>query len=593
MRNSIHILSEDVRNKISAGEVVERPASVVKELMENSLDSGATELNVTIENGGHTLIQVMDNGCGIAADDLPLAVQRYTTSKIQSADDLFNINTLGFRGEALASIASVSELEIQSFNGKNTGAKLTVRDGIISEVEPAPAIEGTQISVRSLFYNTPARRKFLKSPKVELRKIVEIIRQLSLGNPHTNVSLTADGKPLLQTHSEGLPHRINSLFDPTYDQNLLKVSLDKGDFSIEGLIGNLNLVRSRPAEQFIFLNSRFIKDRLLNSAVYSGYQSLVKRGEYPFFVLNITMPVDQVDVNVHPMKTEVRFKDEWRIYHVIKAAVTDSLKDIIDTVPNLERGKPSFTFGGGGKTGSFSFSDRSPEDYNRATNGHTPESLMEKREQSGELEKAKNYASVLAEKEEGVEYFSSGKIWQIHNKYILSPVQSGVVVIDQHVAHERVLFEEAIKAFEENHLSSQTLLFPEKMTFSPDEYSVLLDLLPYLEKVGFRLKEEDDSKIRLDGVPSDLSLGNEKTIIRNILDYYLEHGKEYSSTQERLAASYACHGAIKAGDPLTYEEMQELINRLFATEHPYYCPHGRPIIVQLSLEELDRRFERI
>ena len=593
MSNSIHILSEDVRNKISAGEVVERPASVVKELMENSLDSGATELNVTVENGGHTLIQVMDNGCGIAADDLPLSVQRYTTSKIQSADDLFKINTLGFRGEALASIASVSELMIQSFSGKNTGGKITVRDGTISEVEPAPAIEGTQISVSSLFYNTPARRKFLKSPKVELRKIVEIIRQLSLGNPHTNVSLTADGKPLLQTHSEELPHRINSLFDPTYDKNLLKVSLDKGDFSIEGLIGNLNLVRSRPAEQFIFLNSRFIKDRLLNSAVYSGFQSLVKRGEYPFFVLNITMPVDQVDVNVHPMKTEVRFKDEWRIYHVIKAAVTDSLKDIIDTVPNLEREKPSFSFGGGGQTGSFSFSARFPEDYNRATNGHTPESLMEKREQSEELEKAKNYASVLAEKEEVVEYFSSGKIWQIHNKYILSPVQSGVVVIDQHVAHERVLFEEAMKAFEENHLSSQTLLFPEKMTFSPDEYSVLLDLLPYLEKVGFRLKEEDDSKIRLDGVPSDLSLGNEKTIIRNILDYYLQHGKEYSSTQERLAASYACHGAIKAGDSLTYEEMQELINRLFATEHPYYCPHGRPIIVQLSLEELDRRFERI
>ena len=593
MSNSIHILSEDVRNKISAGEVVERPASVVKELMENSLDSGATELNVTVENGGHTLIQVMDNGCGIAADDLPLSVQRYTTSKIQSADDLFKINTLGFRGEALASIASVSELMIQSFSGKNTGGKITVRDGTISEVEPAPAIEGTQISVSSLFYNTPARRKFLKSPKVELRKIVEIIRQLSLGNPHTNVSLTADGKPLLQTHSEELPHRINSLFDPTYDKNLLKVSLDKGDFSIEGLIGNLNLVRSRPAEQFIFLNSRFIKDRLLNSAVYSGFQSLVKRGEYPFFVLNITMPVDQVDVNVHPMKTEVRFKDEWRIYHVIKAAVTDSLKDIIDTVPNLEREIPSFSFGGGGQTGSFSFSARSSEDFNRATNGHTPESLMEKREQSEELEKAKNYASVLAEKEEVVEYFSSGKIWQIHNKYILSPVQSGVVVIDQHVAHERVLFEEAMKAFEENHLSSQTLLFPEKMTFSPDEYSVLLDLLPYLEKVGFRLKEEDDSKIRLDGVPSDLSLGNEKTIIRNILDYYLQHGKEYSSTQERLAASYACHGAIKAGDSLTYEEMQELINRLFATEHPYYCPHGRPIIVQLSLEELDRRFERI
>ena len=218
---------------------------------------------------------------------------------------------------------------------------------------------------------------------------------------------------------------------------------------------------------------------------------------------------------------------------------------------------------------------------------------MGNNQQTEELERAKNYASGLAEKNEGIVSIVSGKIWQIHNKYILSPIQSGIVVIDQHVAHERVLFEEALKAFEESHLPSQTLLFPEKLTFSPDEYSVLLDLLPYLEKIGFRLKKEDKSSIQLDAVPSDLSLGTEKIIIRNILDHYLEHRKEYSSNQERLAASYACHGAIKAGDPLTLEEMQQLVNRLFATEHPFYCPHGRPIIVQLSLEELDRRFERI
>ncbi len=593
MSGKIHILSEDIRNKISAGEIVERPASVVKELIENSLDAGATELTITIENGGHTLIQILDNGDGISPEDLPLAVQRYSTSKIQTAGDLFRINTLGFRGEALASIASVSEMVLHSCDETHDGGKVIVKDGTISDTEPAPDIGGTQISIRNLFYNTPARRKFLKSPKVELRKIVETIRQLAMGNPHTRITLVADGKTLLQTGCEELAKRINSLFDPTYGKNLLKVIMDKGDFSIEGLIGNLNLVRSRPGEQFIFLNSRFIKDRLLNSAVYSGYQSLVKRGEYPFFVLNISMPVDQVDVNVHPMKTEVRFKDEWRIYHVIKAAVTESLKEIFDTIPNFERGRTSFSFETGQQTDSFSFQNNPSEGYSGVSNGHSHVSFMGNRNRTEELEKAKSYASVLAEKQEGIESLTSGKIWQIHNKYILSPIQSGMVVIDQHVAHERVLFEEALKAFEQNHLPSQTLLFPEEMTFSPDEYSVLLDLLPYLEKIGFRLKEEEESSIRLDAVPSDLSLGNEKTIIRNILDHYLEHGKEYSSTQERLAASYACHGAIKAGDPLTFEEMQELVNRLFATEHPYYCPHGRPIIVRLSLEELDRRFERI
>lgn len=593
MSKSIHILSEDIRNKISAGEVVERPASVVKELMENSLDAGATELTITIENGGHTLIQVLDNGDGIAPEDLPIAVQRYSTSKIKTAGDLFRINTLGFRGEALASIASVSEMVLHSCDETHPGGKVIVKDGIISETEPAPDIEGTQILIRNLFYNIPARRKFLKSPKVELRKIVATIRQLSLGNPHTDVTLIADGKTLLKTRSEDLSDRINSLFDPTYRENLLKVTMDKGDFSIEGLIGNLNLVRSRPGEQFIFLNSRFIKDRLLNSAVYSGFKSLIKRGEFPFFVLNISIPVDQVDVNVHPMKTEVRFKDEWRIYHVIKAAVTESLKDILDTIPNFDRGETSFSFESGQQKKLFSFKNNPSEEFDGVSNGHSHMPFLGKRDQTEDLKRAKEYASVLAEKQEGIEGLSSGKIWQIHNKYILSPIQSGMVVIDQHVAHERVLFEEALNSFEKSHLPSQTLLFPERLTFSPDEYSVLLDLLPYLEKIGFRLKEEKESSIHLEAVPTDMSLGSEKTIIRNILDHYLEHGKEYSSTQERLAASYACHGAIKAGDPLTFEEMQELVSRLFATEHPYYCPHGRPIIVQLSLEELDRRFERI
>jgi DNA mismatch repair protein MutL len=278
---------------------------------------------------------------------------------------------------------------------------------------------------------------------------------------------------------------------------------------------------------------------------------------------------------------------------VIKAAVTESLKDILDTIPNFDRGGTPFSFESGQQKKLFSFKNNPSKEFDEVSNGHYHMPFLGKRDQTEDLKRAKEYASVLAEKQEGIEGLSSGKIWQIHNKYILSPIQSGMVVIDQHVAHERVLFEEALNSFEKSHLPSQTLLFPERLTFSPDEYSVLLDLLPYLEKIGFRLKEEEESSVHLEAVPTDMSLGSEKTIIRNILDHYLEHGKEYSSTQERLAASYACHGAIKAGDPLTFEEMQELVSRLFATEHPYYCPHGRPIIVQLSLEELDRRFERI
>ena len=290
---------------------------------------------------------------------------------------------------------------LHSSDGTHPGGKVIVKDGTISDTEPAPDIDGTQISIHSLFYNTPARRKFLKSPKVELRKIVETIRQLSLGNPYTDVTLIADGKTLLQTRSEDLSDRIKSLFDPTYGENLLKVTMDKGDFSIDGLLGNLNLVRSRPGEQFIFLNSRFIKDRLLNSAVYSGFRSLIKRGEYPFFVLNISMPVDQVDVNAHPMKTEVRFKDEWRIYHVIKAAIIESLKDILQTIPNFDRGDTSFSFESGQQKKLFSPGNNPPGEFGGVSNGHSQMPSLGTRDQTEDLKRAKEYASVLAEKKRG------------------------------------------------------------------------------------------------------------------------------------------------------------------------------------------------
>ena len=579
MSKSIHILSEDIRNKISAGEVVERPASVVKELMENSLDAGATELKITIENGGHTLIQVLDNGDGIAPEDLPLAVQRYSTSKIKDAEDLFRIDTLGFRGEALASIASVSEMVLHSCDGTHSGGKVIVKDGSISDTEPAPDVDGTQISIHSLFYNTPARRKFLKSPKVELRKIVETIRQLSLGNPHTDVTLIADGKTLLQTRSEDLSDRINSLFDPTYGKNLLKVTMDKGDFSIDGLMGNLNLVRSRPGEQFIFLNSRFIKDRLLNSAVYSGFRSLIKRGEYPFFVLNISMPVDQVDVNVHPMKTEVRFKDEWRIYHVVKSAVREALASILATIPSFEQHVGQMV----------TFGKEIDPNQRQEPLWFTP---AKQSESGADLQRAKEYVSNLADQKEEASAIEGSIMWQVHDKYIISQINSGLVIIDQHVAHERVLFEDALLAFDSTPLSAQTLLFPEILEFSTDEYSVLLDILPYLEKLGFRMKENGQNKILLEAIPSDMGWGNENSVIRDIIDHYVANREKSSSYVENLAASFACHAAVKAGDSLTIEEMQVLVNRLFATKHPYYCPHGRPIIVQLSLEELDQRFER-
>ena len=581
----IQTLSTDLRNKISAGEVVERPASVVKELLENSLDAAALEISVVVEKGGQQLIQVRDNGHGIPSNDLPKAVERYSTSKIRTIDDLFQINTFGFRGEALASIASVSEFEIVSSQEDQEGAVITIQNGECSPITPTPMVTGTQITIRNLFYNTPARRKFLKSPRIELRQIIKSLKQAALSHPEVNFKLIADNKEILNVTSESLQERIASLFDPTYQENLLPVHLDKSEYSFSGYIGNLNLIRSRPEDQFIYLNRRFIKNRLLNSAVYSGYKSLTKRGEFPFFVLNLIIPPDQIDVNVHPMKTEVRFKDEWRIYHILKSGINDALSDILGTVPYFGKFNPDVN-------GAENRIAMPQESIIEQKSFSFPQGDHEKDQSHLQIERAKSYASDLAVRKEKTNNIDVENIWQVHKKYVVSEITSGLVIIDQHVAHERILFEEAMNSFEEGNSSSQSLLFPEMIDFSPDEYSVLLDILPFLEKMGFRMREKEKYKVELEAIPSEMAWGSERSVIKDIIDNYLSHQKEYSSMQENLAASYSCHGAVKAGDALTKEEMRELVNRLFATKHPYYCPHGRPIIVQLSLNELDKRFER-
>ena len=589
----IKALSEDLRNKISAGEVVENPASVVKELIENSLDANSTELLITVEKGGHQTIQVRDNGIGISSTDLPSSIMRFHTSKIKSLNDLFEIGTLGFRGEALASIASVSEMKITSNIRQKEGSSIKISGGLHNGIEPAPKINGTEVTIRDLFYNTPVRKKFLKTPRTELRKIVDIVRRYGLAFPERSFKLVADGREIFNLGKENLEQRIDKLLDPTYSKNLLPINITKGDYSFSGFIGNLNLIRSRPGEQYLFLNRRFIKDRLMNRAIYNAYESLIKRGEYPFFVVNLVLPKDQVDVNVHPMKLEVRFKDEWRLFNILKHVVHDSLQSIMQTVPAFDT---QFEFPTDSNNRIFTLPESGPE-KNTPFHGQQqelkPAPYKPYFEPNNNLKRAKKYVSQLAEaSKENTTDLLVENIWQIHKKYILSEINSGLVIIDQHVAHERVLYEEALEAFESTSMASQTLLFPETLDFSHNDFDVLLDVLPYLEKIGFKIKKQDQTSIRIEAIPSELSIGNEKNIIRDILDSFLRDQKKYSSFQEGLAAMFACKAAIKAGDVLVKEEMQELVNRLFSTKHPYYCPHGRPIIVKMSLQELDGRFER-
>ena len=578
---NIKLLSEDLQNKISAGEVVERPASVVKELLENSLDADSKQINIVIEQGGHQLIQVRDDGKGIPKNQIPLAIKRFHTSKIEKSDDLFSISTLGFRGEALASIASVAHLSIISSNGADEGAELSIVNGKLGNLVPAPNIGGTQITIRDLFYNTPARKKFLKTTRTEGRKIVDMVRRFGLSRPNIGFTLVVDGKKIIELFPEKFDERIGSLFENSYKKNLIPIDIVKTDYVFSGFIGNLNLIRKRYGEQFIFMNGRYIKDRLLNSAVYSAYQSLVKRGEYPFFVINIEMPYDQVDVNVHPMKTEVRFHDEWRVYHVLKSGVNESLSKILNTIPSFQKSNSDVDsfFQAPSKQSGFRFNSSLNEEINKSN--------IEK------IDRAKTYASNLVSNNDELEDFNIEKIWQIHKRYIVSEINSGLVIIDQHVAHERVLYEECLAAFESKVVSSQTLLFPEEINFAKDEHDILLEIFPYLKKIGFKIREGEDSKIYVEATPADISWGEEKKIIKEIIDEFISTRKTYSSYKEALAASFACKAAVKAGDAMTNSEMMVLVNRLFSTEHPYYCPHGRPIIIQLSLDELDRRFERI
>ena len=572
-------LPEDLRNKISAGEVVERPASVVKELLENSIDAGATEITVVVEKGGHQLIQVRDNGHGITADGLAQAFLRYTTSKISKVDDLFKIRTLGFRGEALASIASVSEINVASSVDDSPGYQMDLINGVTDAIKAAPPIGGTEITVRNLFYNTPARKKFLKSATTEFRQIVKMLRRFGLEFPEVSFQLVHNDKTILNLTPESLEERIIALTDPSYGDQLLPVNMIKGDYNISGFVGTLNLVRGRPGDQYLFVNRRFIQNRLLNSAVYSAYESLVKRGEYPFSLLNLVLPPDQLDVNVHPRKIEVRFTDEWRIYHVVKSAVREALASILATIPSFEQHVGQMV----------TFGKEIDPNQRQEPLWFTP---AKQSDSGADLQRAKEYVSNLADQKEEASAIEGSIMWQVHDKYIISQINSGLVIIDQHVAHERVLFEDALLAFDSTPLSAQTLLFPEILEFSTDEYSVLLDILPYLEKLGFRMKENGQNKILLEAIPSDMGWGNENSVIRDIIDHYVANREKSSSYVENLAASFACHAAVKAGDSLTIEEMQVLVNRLFSTKHPYYCPHGRPIIVQLSLAELDQRFER-
>ncbi len=594
----IKILSENVANKIAAGEVVERPASVVKELIENSIDAGSDEIVITVKSGGKGLVQVIDNGCGMNADDAVLCFERHATSKITSWEDLQRVKSFGFRGEALASISSVSDVEMKTrTKDEEVGTVVRMHGGHISEVTKESSLQGTTMSVKNLFYNVPARRNFLKTNNTEFRHITSVIKRFAMAYPAIEFTLFHEDEKIFQLRKAELPQRLEKVIGREIMSYALPLDVEQFGLRVRGYISKPSFSYKTKGEQYLFLNGRPIVNRTVNFAVFSAYGHSIPKGDKPFFVLFLESNPEEFDVNVHPAKAEVKFKDEQLLYRSIFHAVRDSM-GTDSMIPTLTRATPAGT--GADDTNLSLELQTDRVNLNAPIGGARQGSSSDTKGQADD-EVAKFFASPEAEKKAIQSQLTQPKpavnpssmVWQLHNRYIISQIKSGLAIIDQHVAHERILYERALEAFDKNPIFSQQLLFPQTLEFSAEDYSILEEFLPMVEKLGFIIKKFGKRTVVVEAVPADVRLGNEQKILTEMIQEYKINSYNELDPRDNLAKSFSCKSAIKSGDPLNVDEMNSLIDQLFACKFPYVCPHGRPIIIQLSLEELDKRFMRI
>ena len=599
----IHILPENLANKIAAGEVVERPASVVKELVENAIDAHASKIVIAIEQAGKKLIQVVDDGLGMDSENIALAFERHATSKIKSEKDLDNIETLGFRGEALPSIASVSQVEVKSRNAQEEmGSIFLLNGGKDATLRKTAANTGTSISVRNLFFNTPARRQFLRSDSSEYQQILLILKRFFLAYANIHFELWVDSKNVFNLAECSLGERVQSIFGAAIFKGLLPLNESLGGIELSGFISRPDVVRKSRGNQFLFLNGRPIQSKSLNHAIYQGYSNLISAGEFPIFCLFLEMDPGLVDVNVHPTKMEVRFSNDRSLYYFF----INSIQQLLNTegvIPEFVS-RPS-----GSAVQSINYPEIKPREIiqemqhrNRhlsRTSGaqlsltyfgtEAPERSSESEDEpKTEIEQIQPMLNKSVDVQEDVQF------WQIHNRYILSEIKSGYVIIDQHVAHERILFEKISKVFEKDQQSfGQKLLFPHKLTLNYEDFLVLKDIIEVLNKMGFSIKVFSGNTIVIEAMPTDVKVGRESQILLDIIDYYKNEPLKQFDHKEKIAAAYACKNAVKSGEKLSQKEMHNLVDQLFACESPFFCPHGRPVIITMDLEELDRKFKRI
>ena len=624
----INILSEDVRNKIAAGEVIERPASVVKELVENAIDAKATAITVIVENGGKDLIQVIDNGLGMEPDDAMLALESHATSKIRNVDDIVHISSLGFRGEALPSIASVSHFTMVTRSADlDVATRIEINDGKLRDVQKTSSNPGTTIWVRGLFKSLPARRKFLRSETVELRHIMKYFHYQAIIYPNVSFKLIADTRQKLNyIASEDRNLRMSEIFGAGFFQDdLIQVSGQNGDYRVDGYIFGLEERQDKLIDaQYVFINGRFINDKTVKHSIKSAYEPHISKtrvwmkGSTPPYILFVHVPATQIDVNVSPTKNEVRFRENNLVHSLIFETLSRALKRYEDDKFQSARAKfqPSFEYerpssyerevlvhktpvpkyGEYRKVHAnlfqddlFRGSDPTPQRDIPIVN---PEQSTEQQEILPDLPNDSVSYKLLLKNEE--DYVNP---WQLHNTYIFVQVEDGLVIIDQHAAHERIIYEKLIHRTAGAPAVRQKLILPLVIDIPPYIASEIRELvdqnLELFQKIGFQLKKFSGDSIVIEEIPAELGDFQGGKVFVEILKQLESEMEINTDFRDSLAKSISCKAAIKAGKPLSRKEMLSLINNLFACRVPYFCPHGRPLIVKMSISDFEKKFKRL
>ncbi|TVR40271.1 MAG: DNA mismatch repair endonuclease MutL [Cryomorphaceae bacterium] len=608
MSDIIKLLPDSVANQIAAGEVIQRPASAVKELIENAVDANSTRIQLAVKDAGRTLIRVIDNGSGMSETDARMSFERHATSKINDAQQLFSITTKGFRGEALASIAAVAQVDMQTrSHHQDVGTRILIEGSRVKSQNPEACPVGTSIAVRNLFFNVPARRNFLKSDPVELRHIIEEFHRVALAHPDIAFSLTHNDNALFDLPAGKRKQRIVGIFGEKFNERIVPVEEETPVLKIEGFVGKPEFSRKTRGEQYFFVNNRFIKSGYLNHAVNIAYQELLQSSDYPAYFLYLQIDPAEIDINIHPTKTEIKFKDEKLVYAMLNSAVKRALGRF-NLTPTLDFERET----------SFDFPEqpnsrevRPPTidinpDYNPfrqpggnqgVKSGHS-EAFRKLRDMYEGVQNdvqtiqqdstVPGTAALFNSDEEKNEY----PCFQMHQKYIVTSIRSGILWIHQQRAHERVLYEQLVANMAHNKQATQQALFPDTLRFTAAESELLRSMLPEVRQLGFDLEEMGNQGFVVNGLPVDAAHRDPRSLIEELLEQYQLHGaKETLRTSDRLARSLAATLAIKTGQRLQQEEMRDLLDRLFGCEVPGRSPSGKPTIVSFTLDEIDAKFD--